>query len=71
LSNNPRSDVDRDVGQDVQACMDSPTRVTPVIKPSDLGSTLLCELFELKEIDVSALLYTNTIASMQNVGRSN
>jgi hypothetical protein len=51
--------------------MDSPTRVTPVIKPSDLGSTLLCELFELKEIDVSALLYTNTIASMQNVGRSN
>lgn len=51
--------------------MDSPTRVTPVIKPSDLGSTLLCRLFELKEVDVLALLYTNTIASMQNVGRSN
>ena len=37
--------------------MDSPTRVTPLIKPSDLGSTLLCRLFKLKEVNVSALLY--------------
>jgi hypothetical protein len=28
-----------------------------VIKPSDLGSTLLCRLFKLKEVEVLALLY--------------
>jgi hypothetical protein len=37
--------------------MNSPTGVTPVIKPSDLGSTLLCRLFKLKEVEVLALLY--------------